>query len=354
MKKTKILAIDDEPQNTQIMKEILSFHHKYELALASSGSEALRLMQSFSPDIVLLDIMMPEMDGYEVCRKIRKDHNNQYAKVIMVSGLSMISDRLEGYRAGADDYLTKPFVEDELIAKLEVYSKLARMEEVDHLKTIALNILSHETRTPLNGIILGCEMLKDVEGVPPKVATYADMLRTSGLRIKTIVDRIGLFCSLREGVRISQNTLLLRTIIDEVIKNITWEECSIRIECRFEDDFSIIADENLIVMVLQALLDNAVRHSPLNGTVNISAEKREKTAVIKVLDEGEGFPEKMLEHTFSGLFTTDILHHTDGIGLSLAISKEVIELHGGSITCSNRREGGALFEIILPYVKNET
>lgn len=126
---TRILFVDDEHQNIQIMKEILSFYSKYEMEIAVSGEEALDIVEEISPDIVLLDIMMPGIDGFEVCRKLRLKPDLNRTKIIMVSGLSTIGDRLKAYEYGADDYITKPFVEDELIAKLDVFAKLNRMEE---------------------------------------------------------------------------------------------------------------------------------------------------------------------------------------------------------------------------------
>jgi len=125
---TRILFVDDENQNIQIMKEIISFYPKYEMEIAVSGQQALDFVEKTVPEIVLLDIMMPGIDGFEVCRKLRQNPNLNRTKIIMVSGLSMIGDRLKAYEYGADDYITKPFVEDELIAKLDVFAKLNRME----------------------------------------------------------------------------------------------------------------------------------------------------------------------------------------------------------------------------------
>ena len=190
-KNTKILIVDDEPQNVLLMNEILSFHPEYECRGAMSGLEALASLKTYFPEIILLDVMMPGgIDGYEVCKRIRNQNTHKFCKIIMISGMSMIDDRLKGYEAGADDYLTKPFVEDELIAKLQVYSKLNRMEEVDTQKTMALNILSHETRTPLNGIILGSELLRDMDGLPIKAKEYIELVRESGLKIQELVEKI--------------------------------------------------------------------------------------------------------------------------------------------------------------------
>ena len=178
--------MDDENQNIQIMKEILSFYPKYEMEIAASGEEALVIADKISPDIVLLDIMMPGIDGFEVCRNLRLKPNLNRTKIIMVSGLSMIGDRLKAYEYGADDYITKPFVEDELIAKLDVFAKLNRMEDFytssvdarekkihnigDYIQTITdLSVsiqkresLSPSSRKDLEAIQTTCSVLKEL------------------------------------------------------------------------------------------------------------------------------------------------------------------------------------------------
>jgi two-component system sensor histidine kinase/response regulator len=127
----KILTVDDDPNNITIIEELLD--DNYELKTATSGEEALEIAQQFRPDIILLDIMMPGMNGYEVCRKLREHCTSEYTKIIMVSARAMVSERLEGYKSGADDYITKPFDGDELLAKIKLYMELKPAEEMNHI-----------------------------------------------------------------------------------------------------------------------------------------------------------------------------------------------------------------------------
>ena len=147
----KILVVDDAPMNILILKNILKGN--YTLASAESGTEALEIIPEFRPDLILLDIMMPGMDGYEVCRKIREQEQYRFIKIIMVSAKTMIDDRLKGYQVGADDYITKPFDKKELEAKIRVFSQLKHEEELNQLKGNLLMLFSHETKTPLSIII---------------------------------------------------------------------------------------------------------------------------------------------------------------------------------------------------------
>lgn len=116
--KQKILVVDDEPRNQRIIAEILDGLAEYKIA--SCGEEALKLIESYSPNLVLLDLMMPGIDGYEVCKRIRGNPKLRAIKIILISGKAMAEEQLRGLEVGADDYMTKPFVHEELLAKIKV------------------------------------------------------------------------------------------------------------------------------------------------------------------------------------------------------------------------------------------
>ncbi len=124
--KRKILAVDDNLTNLAVVEELLGSH--YILMTASTGEDALKIAQEFQPDLIVLDIMMPGIDGYEVCRQIRMNPSLRYTKIIIVSVKATVPERLEGYQAGADDYLTKPYDEEELLAKIHAHLRLKAFE----------------------------------------------------------------------------------------------------------------------------------------------------------------------------------------------------------------------------------
>ena len=118
-KKTKILIVDDDPMNLKFLKEILS--DEYNIKAALSGEEALEIIFDFMPEILLLDIMMPGVDGYEVCKKVRASEKLANIKILLVSAKAMLNEKLMGYEVGADDYITKPFEHEELLAKIKIF-----------------------------------------------------------------------------------------------------------------------------------------------------------------------------------------------------------------------------------------
>ena len=190
---SRILLVDDNSTNLAILEEMLGDEYHWEAA--TTGEEALEIAPDFQPDLILLDVMLPGINGYETCRRIRAKSALHNVKIIMVSAKALASERLKGYDAGADDYVTKPFDEEELLAKVRVYLKLKSVEEVDQLKSDLLFLLNHESQTPLSGIILPLEMLMLNEDMDVKERKrYVDTAYESAKHLLTLFD-------LREVVR---------------------------------------------------------------------------------------------------------------------------------------------------------
>ena len=179
---SKILIVDDNPVNVDLLEAILD--EDYTLATAASGEEALTVVQDFQPDIVLLDIMMPGIDGYETCRRMRDMPGLQHLKIMMVSAKAMVSERLEGYEAGADDYITKPFDDAELVAKVRVYLRLKSLEEANRLKSDVLTWLGQQTITALNGLNGTLEFLMDEPAIDQ--AQRTELLRIAHQNSKAL------------------------------------------------------------------------------------------------------------------------------------------------------------------------
>src|SRR5258705_7204194 len=155
----KILAVDAEPTNLVIIEELLG--DEYDVTLLSDGRETIDTALRLKPALVLPDIMMPVLNGYELCRMLRAERTLKHVKVILVSANAKIEERVRGYEAGADDYIVKPFSPDEFRAKVRVFLRLKTVEQVDEFQSKLLTLLGHELRTPLSEIFAPAEMLTD-------------------------------------------------------------------------------------------------------------------------------------------------------------------------------------------------
>ena len=149
--KSKILAVDDNSINLAVIKELLG--SQYDLMTASTGIDALKMAKEFRPDLIILDIMLPDIDGYEVCQQIRKSSLLRYTKIIMVSAKAMASERLKGYQVGADDYLTKPFDGEELLAKVCAHLRPKPIKAIQQNEQNLLNTLYGKINAVLNSLI---------------------------------------------------------------------------------------------------------------------------------------------------------------------------------------------------------
>lgn len=349
--KNRILVVDDDPINTDIIREI--FEADCDLAFAEDGEEALARIKNFQPDLILLDIMLPKMDGFQVCKIIRDDPRYHFIKIILVSGKAELHERLKGYEAGADDYVTKPFIDEELQAKVNVFLKLKRAEEIDLIKSNLLTLFSHETRTPLNSIIGIGELLLQEKNLDHHIKTSLKMIVDSGYDLLDYIKKSGLLCELKSGITLEKTREHLIEHICGVATSLqaALERKNLTIHLPGKKDISYPADWALLDKAFSYVFNNAIKYSPEHGTVTVDVQTSTDGYYVKVYDEGSGISINRLDRIFDEFAIHDVYHHVKGQGLSLSIAKNIVELHGGKIYCENRPEKGAVFIFQLPLIK---
>ncbi|MBU2649194.1 hybrid sensor histidine kinase/response regulator [bacterium] len=344
----KILIVDDIIQNIEIIKTFLE--DVYILDSAESGEEALEKVPVFQPDLILLDIKMPGMDGYEVCKTIRQNEEYNHIRIMMVSALTMIEERLKGYETGADDYITKPFVVEELEAKINVFLNLKRTTEIDKLKSDLLALFSHETRTPLNTIIGISSLLMEDEDLDEETRRSISMIQESGNQLHQFVEKTSFLCELKslQGIEKRKEQVLsqLKNVIASMGEAIAAKE--IQMEHDTTTGFPVNGDWYMIYEVLTYLLDNAIKFSPEKGTITVAQRQEGENGIITISDQGPGIQKDWLSKIFDEFAIQDIMHHQKGQGLSLAIAKHVMRLHNGFITAENNPDRGVTFSLGFP------
>lgn len=346
----KVLIVDDDPLNVGILEEMIG--DEYETASADNGEAALALLPKFYPDLVLLDIMMPGIDGYEVCRRIRQDKRYKYTRIILVSGKSLVNERIKGYEAGADDYVTKPFVAEELEAKIRVFLRLKRTEELDKIKSELLMLFSHETRTPLNGIISMAEFIQNEPDLSDRMRGHIGVITESGYRLLDFVEKASTLCNLKYNTKLKTQKESMAvhlksaaTILEYNLKN---DRKNIRLDLNLKKDVKLACDWNLVVKAIQFVLENAVKFSPDDGVISIDLDADKSACRVRITDQGEGIPPEWIDRIFDEFAIRDILHHNKGLGLSLSITRHIMELHGGEISVKSEPGKGAAFTLAFP------
>ena len=346
----KILITDDNPTNLVILEAILG--DDYQLLIATSGEEALAVVSNFSPDLILLDIMMPGIDGYETCRRLRANPALYHTKIIMVSSKSMVAERLQGYEAGANDYVTKPFEKEELLAKLKVYLRLKSVEEVDRLKSDVITLLSHETRTPLNTIIAPIQMLMTENDLDPaERSELLHMVHQSAIRLQHLFEQVLILSKMRSGawnLELVQAHLhdVVRSAISRVAPQAVEHNVQILEELPHESMGRFDTEQTLGVFT--TILENAIRFSPAGGRVVVGFRRGDNDFCVTVTDEGNGIDPDLLPYLFNVFAYTDLSSHSKGLGLSLSIAHQVVLAHSGTIEVESVQGSGTTFMVHLP------
>jgi two-component system sensor histidine kinase/response regulator len=346
----KILVVDDEAMNRKMFLDILG--DEYIVKTTESGEDALKMIPAFEPDLMLLDVMLPGMDGYDICRAVRNDPCHKSIKVLMISAIKTeVGERLEGYEAGADDYIAKPFDYDELKHKVRIFLHLKRIEEVDMITGYLLQRFSIEARTPLNGLIHPAESIIQNDLPPNEVKHLAGIMLESANRLYAFVRKITLFCELKKGLTPTlKKEPLSRHLIDIIHEYDDLAKFrSARINMSAPDAILISVDWGMIDRALGFLIENALEHSPPGGTVNITTTLNNGFIQIAISDQGDGVKPELIDKIFDACRSMlNLARLNDTMGFSLAVAKHILDLHNGSIYAFNNPGKGVTFYVTLP------
>jgi two-component system sensor histidine kinase/response regulator len=347
----KILIVEDDTASRIGLESVL--RDKYVVKSASSGEQALEIAGQFKPDLVLLDVVMPGINGYEVCRQIRSDESLKHIKIVMLSANTATEDRLEGYQAGADDYLTKPFDKDELLAKVRVYLRLKSVEELDEMKNNVLGLFCHETLTPLNTIMAPAELLMaDDEMDVDQRKALAEMIYNSSIRLFTFMQKTMKLNSLKSGdTEFDVADADLRDVVSAALAEVNTKasDKDIKINQNAPVVSMALIDFEEIKNVLVDILDNAICFSPTNGIVKVDVSCENQIIYLRIIDTGEGIDPTLIPYLFDAFTDNDFMHHADSNQhISLAIAYQVISAHKGNIHIESVKGNGTTCTIELP------
>jgi len=353
VKRSRILIVDDDPINLLVLEEILS--KRFDIATAGTGEDAAATASVFKPDLILIDLLVEDASGYEICRKLRATPKLKLTKIILVSTKALLKDRLFGYQAGADDYIARPFDPDELLAKVGVFIRLKSVEEIDRVKDDLINVFSHETRTPLNAIIGFGRLLAESPVLAEEDKEFVKTILDSGMSLLSLSNKAVLLSTLRqENKTISRFKASLAKIVANAMQDlpdsIRARGVQVSVECQ---DAEVYVDEQLVETALAYVIENACKFSQpgAKAWVRSTIDKEAKTLKVSVVDEGCGIPPERLPEIFDEFGIEDVEHHNRGHGLSLSIVKLVMELHDGSVSAVNNA-GGAGSTFTLAFTEH--
>jgi signal transduction histidine kinase len=357
-----ILIVDDEIHAQDVIEGFLS-PDGYNLIFATSGAETIDSLKAQAPDVILLDVLLPDMDGFEVCRQIKADVRWRHIPVIMVTVLGGRVDLVRGFEAGADDFLHKPVNELELRAR--VRSMVRIKKQYDELKANLelredlARMIMHDMRAPLNIISGYSKLSQETDIEAQQRIKFANEIEIQARRLNSFLTDMLMVAKMEAG------QLILNCSPVDITELLEQIEPTHGVIARSNDVTLVIdspstspkvsIDPNLFHRVLDNLVSNALKYSPTGGTVNVVLDDLatptefrlgSPTVRISVLDEGPGIPEADRERIFDKFEVAALQRRgVAQVGLGLAFCKMVIDAHGGRITVDQNQPHGSIFTV---------
>lgn len=364
----RILIVDDDRLNIRILSGILK-SEGYTLAEATNGERALEVLADFKPNLVLLDVMMPGIDGFETCRRIRSTYGEQSPPVIFITAKTDADDVVEGLGLGAVDYLPKPFKPKEVQARIRTHLQnqllseqkqllLEQLSKANAAKNRFLGMAAHDLRNPLASIRALAEFLHE-GAVGPLTPDQADLVKTiheASQSMLTMVNELLDVATIESGVlKLNLEPTDLGRIAAECVAMINIEAARKGTQVKLhglDSPATLRIDAARIKQVVDNLVSNAVKFSPPGSTIDafVASDAAAGTCSFFVRDQGPGIPDDERDKLFKD-FSRLSIKPTGGeksTGLGLAICRKIIDAHHGTIAAENLPAGGCEFRFILP------
>lgn len=362
-----ILIVDDTPANLQLLVSNLTIHG-YHVRAAAEGQLALMAAQADKPDLILLDVMMPHMNGFEVCEILKQDPNLKDVPVIFISAADDIESKVRGFEVGGADYISKPFQFAEVLARIQTHLTLYRQRiqlEEDHqqdlqyfemitrLKDELMSEASHDLKNPLHIIKLLTELLRPLVGENEKGERYLNAIEKQVSMMQQLLNDVLELLKLETGRALVYDRVNLSEFVADILEDFEFPARAKQIQLDFTPlgyELDVSIDRRRIRQVLHNLLSNALKYTPDQGQVRVNMHQSQKEVTIEVTDTGLGIPDHDLPHIFDKFYRVQNTAHTavEGTGLGLAIAKSIVEQHGGQIGVESYEKRGSKFQVVLP------
>lgn len=349
-----ILVVDDEEKNFDVI-EILLFKEGYTLHFAQNCDAALDFLVTNKVDAVLLDVMMPEVNGIELCRRIRANEKLGYIPIVMVTALNTKEDLAECLEAGANDFISKPVSGIELRARvnsmLRIKHQYDALQNSLQLREDMGNMIFHDFSNHLVSILLGCEILRFGKNESRK-EKHLQLMENSAKQLQSLTDSLLIMAKLEsDKMLIEPEEVILEEIIESVSEDFNFLAEAKKIQIIHDiaySDKKIYIDKQVIRRVLDNLLSNAIKFSPAKSQVKLCVEYPENIqARIKVVDQGKGISDNLKQCIFDKFEIGQVVKGISQTGLGLAFCKLAIHAHQGQIFIQDNQPQGTIFTIEL-------
>lgn len=366
-----VMIVDDAPASLQLLFHLLD-KQGYRIAAFTDASEALAAAEKAPPDLIMMDIRMPGLDGLEACRRLKAHARLGDIPVLFISMLDEPERIVQAFAAGGADYVIKPFQPEVVLARVNAHLRLRslflesrqcrlELEQADIEKEKIRSLILHDIKEPMSLLTIAAGMLADPEESlsGQDIHDVAGQIQTGLKRVHALLDdlvqcaRIG-----QAGIECAPKTLSLRALVECCLRTLlpTALKKDIRIDANIAPDVLVRADPDMIDTVLRNLILNAVKYSRRGAGVTVSSERDADMVRIAVRDEGMGMDQAMLDKVFT--ISKDKLQLGSegerGVGLGLLLCKRFVQRHGGRIWLESQRWQGTTAFLTLPAADSES
>jgi len=365
-----VLIVDDNANNIKVIALSLRAHN-YKIVIATNGKDAIEMVEKIRPDLILLDIMMPEMDGYQTCEIIKSDKKNENIPVLFLTALNSSESIVKGFEAGGVDFISKPFNQNELISRVKTHVALKKtrddletaMENLSNLNSLKdkiFSVIGHDLRSPLGGVRMTLQFLfESKKGLCPEecLSNFDMMIKTTDEIINLLENLMGWGKAQSGTLSINPETFELDEILNSVflLNRGNFDHKKIKFVNKLPHGFLAFADINTMKIVIRNLISNALKFTPEGGTITAVAKRTNSQVHLTIQDTGIGIPEKHLSKLFDpgNYLSTYGTNNETGSGLGLKLCHDFVNRNQGHLEVESEVGKGSSFVITLPVAKTK-
>ncbi|MBE6283004.1 MAG: response regulator [Mediterranea massiliensis] len=363
----KILIVDDVMSNVLLLKVLLT-NEKFQIATASNGTQALQQVAKENPDLILLDVMMPDMSGFEVATKLKADPNTADIPIIFLTALNSTTDIVKGFQVGANDFISKPFNKEELIIRVMHQISLVAAKRMLLYKTQELektiigrdklySVIAHDLRSPLGSIKMVLNMLilnLPAEKIGEEMFELLTMANQTTEDVFALLDNLLKWTKSQIGkLNVVYQNFDINELVDSVLEIFSMvaelKHIKINVE-KLGTALTVNADIDMVKTVIRNLISNAIKFSNEESEIWVRTEEKEGMAYISVQDQGCGIDEesqKKLLHTDTH-YSTFGTNNEEGSGLGLLLCQDFVYKNGGKLGFTSVKGEGSTFFFTIP------
>ena len=356
--KPLIFIAEDSPDNLKLLCHFLK-QEEYRISAVGNGKQALEMIPEIEPDLVLLDIMLPGMDGFAVCKQLQKHPETKDIPIIFLTAKTGKSDIVKGFALGAVDYITKPFNGTELLARIKTHLELKAsrevLKELNTTKDKLFSIIAHDLKNPLQALLMSIDVLYGNYDFfdEAKKKEFIHRFHDSAHQLSELLEKLLNWSRSQRGLlECHPEKMDMSILVSENIKFLkeNAQKKNITLSSQTEPNAIAFADKNMIGTVIRNLLSNAVKFTRPDGEVNVKAYVTDNRVEVAVSDNGVGIEPEDISELFR-ISTDKVKEGTvgeQGTGLGLVLCKDLVEKNNGSIEVTSTPGKGSCFKINLP------